>query len=90
MATVTPDKFLADHDDLTRWMPADFESYEVLMENAGKTPRPVTKPDTAHDLETTLTVVACWFCAADNPAGYRLCGFCSHHVADGPGITAAV
>ena len=62
MATVTPDQFRTaqksrGHGDPATWMPADFESYEVLLENAGKTPRPVTKPD-ARDLKTSTTAPA--------------------------------
>ena len=32
----------------------------------------------------------CWFCGSDdNPATASTCGFCNHHVADGPTPSAA-
>lgn len=37
-----------------------------------------------HLAEADRAPVACWFCAADNPPNYTVCGVCRHHVADGP------
>lgn len=56
MATVTPTQFLAGHPDLKTWMPADYESYEVLAESTGKTPKPVST-DWRHALKDNARIV---------------------------------
>lgn len=73
MTTLTPSQFRAKqihdgHGDTPQWMPADFDTFEVLALVAAIEATPET----------------CWFCSAENPPDYTRCGFCNHHVDDGP------
>lgn len=97
---MTPAQFRAaqtsrGHGDPATWMPADFDSYEVLAENTGKTPQPVSAA-WRRALKAPATPAAdgyalrtCWFCGAENDPTARICGFCHHHESDGPGHTPA-
>lgn len=39
---MTAADFRAQHGDPTDWTPADFDSFQVIAENTGRTPKPVS------------------------------------------------